>query len=468
MSILAIFRMGSRQLIAGIILAILLLTLFLIGYFIVYKKILEGTKKLNVSKLSLWAVFLIYIIVVLGATLGIRSTGFESSTNLQLFSSYKEAWNGFSKVEWRNIILNILMFVPLGVLLPLMFNKCRTFWVTYVIGFLGTVFLEVIQLITKRGIFEIDDIFNNTLGCIIGFGIIMILISYFINKKNTGKIKLLTLVYLQIPLCITIIAFSSIFISYSRQELGNLSIRSTNKVDMSNIKVSTKLKLNEKTGKTYVYNASIGTKEDTLEAANEIFSTVNSSIDESQNDVYDKTIVYRSEDGKYSVWVDYKGLTTWYTDFNKFDKDGIEGLSYKEVKKCISDFGINLPENADFKDNGEGNYSVTVNMEEVDGVFLDGVFTCTIKEDKSVYDFDNDIIEYSKYKEYDIISEQEAYKKILNGDFKLFRIEEYDEIELDSVELTYEIDSKGFHQPVYEFIIKDKDADRSILIPALQ
>lgn len=468
MSISAIFRMASGQLVLGIILTTLAIAIFLVGYFFIYKRMLKGTKKLKVSKVAQWGILLIYIIVVLGATLGIRSAGYEGSTSLQLFISYKEAWNSFSKVEWRNIILNILMFVPLGVLLPIMFKKCQKFWITYLIGFLATIILEVIQLITKRGIFEIDDIFNNTLGCLIGYGIVMILISMFKYKKNREKIKPLTLAYFQIPLCITIVAFSTIFITYSRQELGNLSINYSKPMNMSNISVSTDIKFNKKLDKAFVYNAPIGTKEETLEVANEVLSTVNAKVDESQNDVYDNTIVYRSEDGNYSVWVEYTGLTTWYSDFNHLGKDGKEGLKYEEVKALINEYGIELPENAQFKDDGEGNYSVTADMVEIDDILLNGQFTCTIEEDGNVSGFTNNIITYSKYKEYNVISQQEAYEKILNGEFKSYIIDENSKIEINDVKLSYEMDSKGFYQPVYEFSVKLKNDNSTILIPALQ
>ena len=191
------------------------------------------------------------------------------------------------------------MFVPLGVISPLIFVKCRKFWVTYFVGFLSTVFLELIQLVTGRGIFELDDIFNNTLGCIIGYGIVMIFILGFIDKKKYEKNKSLILIALQIPLCAAIMYFSITFINYSKQELGNLSINYNYRQDMSNINISTKLKFNNKEEKAYVYQAPVGSGEESLEVANEIFSTVNTKVDESQNDVYDDTIVYRSADGNY-------------------------------------------------------------------------------------------------------------------------------------------------------------------------
>ena len=465
MSISAIINIAREYLIIGVA---LIAILFFIGYFVVYKKLLKGRKKLKVSKVALWSTFFVYIIVVLGATLGIRSSGYEGSMNLHLFSSYIEAYNSFSKVSWRNIILNILMFVPLGIILPLIFRKCRKFWVTYLVGFLSTVLLEVIQLVTKRGIFEFDDIFNNTLGCVIGYGIIMIILLGFMDKKRQLKNKSLSLICLQIPLCVTIIAFSTIFINYSNKELGNLSIKYNYRKDMSNINISTKQKFNNNEEKAYVYKATVGSYEESLEVANEIFSTVNTDVDESQNDIYDDTIVYRSSDGNYLVWVNYTGLTTWYTDYTQMDISGKDGLSYEKVKSLLKDFSIDLPEKAEFKNDGEGNYTISVDMIENDGVYLDGELRCTIKENGTLSDFSNNIISYKKYKEYEIISEEKAYDKILKGEFKDDFLEENSKIEIKDVNLSYEMDSKGFYQPVYKFTVEGLSRGTSILIPALK
>ena len=69
----------------------------------------------------------------MGATLVDRVSGYES-VNLHLFSSYKDAYNSFSIGEWRNLILNILMFVPIGILMPLLFNKCKQWYITFLLA----------------------------------------------------------------------------------------------------------------------------------------------------------------------------------------------------------------------------------------------------------------------------------------------------------------------------------------------
>lgn len=85
-----------------------------------------------------------------------------------------------------------------------------------------TIFIEVLQLISKRGIFEIDDIINNTLGCMIGYGIVMIFLLFSKRNKGSLKSKVLTLACYQIPVIITIISFSTIFINRGYSNINRL------------------------------------------------------------------------------------------------------------------------------------------------------------------------------------------------------------------------------------------------------
>lgn len=469
MRISAVIQLARQYILVGIIGLIVVGGLFLIGYLLVYKKLMKGTKKLKVSKVVLWSIFLIYMIVVLGATIGDRVSGYES-VNLHLFSSYKDAYNNFSLGEWRNIILNILMFVPIGFMIPLLFKKCECWYITYLVGFGTTLFIEMLQLISKRGIFEIDDIINNTLGCAIGYGIVMIFILLFKRKKVGKKHKVLITTSYQIPLIVSIIFISITFINYDKQELGNLSITSSYNINMSTIDVSTKINLDNKFKNAYVYEAYVGNKEDAINLANKIFSKLNTTIDESQNDEYDDTIIFKSEKGDYSLWIDYKGLTTNFIDFSQFEAKGEENLTYEEVQALLSKFDIELPKDADFKDNGDGNYSISLNMVKSKDEYLNGDLMCTISKNDIVSNFTNNIISYKPYKEYDILSLKEAYDEILKGNFRLIDVlDKNSNIEVTDASLIYQLDSKGFYQPVYDFTANiDKDINHHIYIPALK
>ena len=67
---------------------------------------------------------------------------------------------------WQ-IILNILLFVPFGFMFPVIHPKLSKATITY--GFLFSLAIEIMQYITGRGLADIDDLINNTLGAVIGY-----------------------------------------------------------------------------------------------------------------------------------------------------------------------------------------------------------------------------------------------------------------------------------------------------------
>lgn len=82
----------------------------------------------------------------------------------------------------KNIIGNIIVFIPLGFLTSqLLVERFRK---PIIICMLIIVFIECMQLIFKIGFFDVDDIFLNLVGCLSG-----ICISLFLDNidKNKGK-----------------------------------------------------------------------------------------------------------------------------------------------------------------------------------------------------------------------------------------------------------------------------------------
>lgn len=87
-------------------------------------------------------------------------------------------------------ILNIIMFMPLGFLLPMIWRRCR-FHQVLLIGMLSSLAIEIMQLFNWR-VSDIDDLLMNTLGAVIGFllfKVVDILIhgiySIFKHNKNS-------------------------------------------------------------------------------------------------------------------------------------------------------------------------------------------------------------------------------------------------------------------------------------------
>ena len=66
--------------------------------------------------------------------------------------------------------LNILLFVPFGYLLPLLWKRVDRWWKVVLCGFVLSLLIELTQLVTHLGMFDLDDLMNNSLGAFLGWG----------------------------------------------------------------------------------------------------------------------------------------------------------------------------------------------------------------------------------------------------------------------------------------------------------
>ena len=72
-------------------------------------------------------------------------------------------------VQRSQIIANVIMFVPVGVLVGWIW-RWRGLWIAAGLS----VGIEILQLVTARGLCEFDDVIHNMIGAVIGIGIVMI------------------------------------------------------------------------------------------------------------------------------------------------------------------------------------------------------------------------------------------------------------------------------------------------------
>lgn len=68
-----------------------------------------------------------------------------------------------------NLIGNVAAFIPFGVLLPVISHSRFRFKESLVLTIDLTILVETIQLITKVGSFDVDDMLLNTVGGIVGY-----------------------------------------------------------------------------------------------------------------------------------------------------------------------------------------------------------------------------------------------------------------------------------------------------------
>ncbi len=74
-----------------------------------------------------------------------------------------------------NLVGNVVMFLPLGALLPLVFPRLQKLWKTCLVTLLIMYLVETAQILTLTGFFDVDDLILNLLGAAIGYGCFRIL-----------------------------------------------------------------------------------------------------------------------------------------------------------------------------------------------------------------------------------------------------------------------------------------------------
>ena len=131
----------------------------------------------------LWLMFIIYLLGNLYFTLLSRVPESGLHLELQLFRSYgrlfedaieeDSAVTGFAALFLKDssplvsIILNVMLYYPMGYLLPVLFPKLKPGQIV-AIGCACSVATEVVQYIGQMGWCEADDVLHNTLGTAAG------------------------------------------------------------------------------------------------------------------------------------------------------------------------------------------------------------------------------------------------------------------------------------------------------------
>ena len=111
------------------------------------------------------AIFVAYLYIFLQITLFSRTP-----TGIHVFDTSLFGDIGYlSKYLVVHFAENFLLFIPLGMLVALCFNKMRNIFAGLLFGFVLSFCLECVQFITTLGMFELHDILMNGLGYAAGY-----------------------------------------------------------------------------------------------------------------------------------------------------------------------------------------------------------------------------------------------------------------------------------------------------------
>ncbi|MFC7373603.1 VanZ family protein [Fictibacillus iocasae] len=114
--------------------------------------------------------FLLYVTILFYATLfTYNHYVYGKSMNLVLFDSIRLMWHsGDYWLIFKNIIGNLMLFFPLGFLLPLISRVFSSWRTMFIIGFGTSALIEMLQYSYAQRIFDIDDILLNGIGTLMG------------------------------------------------------------------------------------------------------------------------------------------------------------------------------------------------------------------------------------------------------------------------------------------------------------
>ena len=120
------------------------------------------------------------------------------------------SYNSFS-AGWKDSVVNIIMFIPVGLLLPFVIKK-HSYFNSIIWGMLISTAFEVLQIISCIGMFTYIDIINNTVGALIG----VVLHSIF---KRNAKEKPLAIAFV-----IHILFISAILVYATLNTINNIHL----------------------------------------------------------------------------------------------------------------------------------------------------------------------------------------------------------------------------------------------------
>ena len=150
---------------------------------LIYQGVMKIKAKSNMKKMPakyyvgvyaflvyLWAVFKV---TGIGLLADIIRPGIRGGVNLRPFA---DLGTGF----W----LNIVMFLPLGIVTPCIWKKCESARYTVMLGFAVSLLIECSQILNGRAT-DIDDLIANTAGFLVGYLTAQGFLELF-DKKRTN------------------------------------------------------------------------------------------------------------------------------------------------------------------------------------------------------------------------------------------------------------------------------------------
>lgn len=145
----------------------------------------------NLKRTCYYTLFALYLSAVYAVTgmPSIQYMRFDVNINLIPFVSMAS--------ELSSTLLNVLLFIPFGLLVPLIWKDFRSFKKMVLLGLSSTLFIELSQLLTYRAT-DINDLITNLIGTIIGYALARCFFKQIAPKNQSHDFYIITVIVLAV------------------------------------------------------------------------------------------------------------------------------------------------------------------------------------------------------------------------------------------------------------------------------
>lgn len=443
-------------------------------YKVIYKNVFDGEKRITAKTFILLVLLIGYLFLVFALTNLNRGANYTDLINVNIFSGYIDAWNSWSLLAFQLIVFNVILFIPLGILLPLLNRKCNSLRAVFVIALGFSLFIELFQLTTHSGIFELDDIFHNTLGAVLGYLLFKVFRDLAKNKRVHFKSVMKAAI---IPVSFAVLFFGA-QIFYGMQEFGNMDVYPSRGTNISRVSVSSRYELDKQESTASIFlNTHTNMPERGAEIADVLRRELGlSSIQFSGRDGENRQYVFSEKDGEQYYLTYFIREGTWSLNSSRYDlqdpklNDNATIIHIENILKN-NEF---LPAYASMESDQNEILRWDAKVEDLNlrqEGFISGVVMSQVSSVDKIISLNNELTENKYIRQVPIISQQEAFDKIRQGSFdSMAPFQAGDDLVITDCEINYRYDSKGYYQPVYLFTgMLNGEADaRSFIIPAIK
>ena len=415
--------------------------------------VLRPWKKRELSKvtrakwfLSLWYCTTLLLVVFAGRSPFIQATNFRP---------FKALWGALVSTDrhaWIQLALNILSFVPLGLLLVWHAQGKEKGRRLYLLALLAPLVIEVLQYATRLGTLDVDDLIANSLGALWGISLGSLVVSLKARKKTVATFFLLSILPILL-LTLGLWWLSARPYGFLLQDFADPEQGKPVSVDTSSLEGQLPAELP-------VYRLETPPKTDAEQIADRLFAALDLKRNLDFHDEYDDFADYRAENSNVYAWV-YNNGESFLAIPN--------GLPCGEASG--TDTALSLLERAGFAlppHSGQtGNRLLWSFVPDRNRLF-DGEITVQAK-DGMLNRIDYRLHALQPGYLTPAMDALQLQKAILKGHFTVTdgpRGQKADEILCQSVQVEYVLDSKGVYRPVYQITCLIDGEPGVILAPA--